>query len=105
MRAWVYPRDVERVAAWLFRVARNRIIDRSPKIKEIAFEAHPIADPPGVGAAGVNGARTAGVVPTACRGEIAAAPGRSRRRRLRSHRDQKRPKNAQQTDGGPGFKA
>lgn len=34
VEAWRLPEPIEQVGAWLFRVARNRIIDRSRKMRE-----------------------------------------------------------------------
>jgi len=36
-RAWSLPEPIEQVGAWLFRVARNRIIDRGRKQREEAL--------------------------------------------------------------------
>lgn len=36
-RAWSLPEPIEQVGAWLFRVARNRIIDRGRKKREEAL--------------------------------------------------------------------
>ncbi len=38
-----FPASIEQVSAWLFRVARNRIIDRFRKKKEVAVS--PVAEP------------------------------------------------------------
>jgi RNA polymerase sigma factor (sigma-70 family) len=49
VQAWRLPDPVEQVGAWLFRVARNRIIDRFRKKKEVslpdAIDASDAADP------------------------------------------------------------
>ncbi|WP_233834799.1 RNA polymerase sigma factor [Paraburkholderia sp. ZP32-5] len=49
VEAWRLPDPVEQVGAWLFRVARNRIIDRFRKKKEVslpdAADAIDAADP------------------------------------------------------------
>ncbi|MRW92798.1 sigma-70 family RNA polymerase sigma factor [Duganella sp. FT80W] len=37
-QAYRLPEPIEQVSAWLFRVARNRIIDRFRKKKEVALE-------------------------------------------------------------------
>ncbi|MYN29747.1 RNA polymerase sigma factor [Duganella levis] len=37
-QAYHLPEPIEQVSAWLFRVARNRIIDRFRKKKEVALE-------------------------------------------------------------------
>jgi RNA polymerase sigma factor (sigma-70 family) len=39
IQAYQLPESIERVGGWLFRVARNRIIDRFRKKKEISFSA------------------------------------------------------------------
>jgi RNA polymerase sigma factor (sigma-70 family) len=42
VQAWRLPDPIEQVGAWLFRVARNRIVDRFRKRKEV-----PLAEPQG----------------------------------------------------------
>lgn len=39
VEAWRLPEPIEQVGAWLFRVARNRIVDRFRKRREEAFSA------------------------------------------------------------------
>src|SRR5471032_1927737 len=38
VQAYRLPEPIEQVSAWLYRVARNRIIDRFRKKKEVALE-------------------------------------------------------------------
>ncbi|WP_321868873.1 RNA polymerase sigma factor [Paraburkholderia tropica] len=52
VEAWRLPEPIEQVGAWLFRVARNRIVDRFRKRKEV-----PLADlGGGIGQSGQSGA-------------------------------------------------
>jgi RNA polymerase sigma factor (sigma-70 family) len=44
VQAYRLPEPIEQVSAWLFRVARNRIIDRFRKKKEVALEDLPRSD-------------------------------------------------------------
>ena len=39
VQAWALPQPIEQAGAWLFRVARNRIIDRWRKKREVSLSA------------------------------------------------------------------